>query len=168
MSVPFLVYAILAHQFGLAVIILAGAAVSDALDGALARRWKQETPLGAALDPVADKLLVVACYAAIMSISSPYFVIPRWFIMLVVMRELLILLGALYISVWKHVVPIAPTQLGKMTTAMQLLFIGFLLLISALKLTIIWLFSLLFAGVTVCVVASLFDYIRIAYKRMVS
>lgn len=165
--VPFLVRAILAHQFEHAVILLFCAAISDALDGALARLWQQETKLGALLDPVADKLLVVACYAALMSIDSEYFTIPRWFIGLVVAREVLILAGAAYWGLMKRKMAIAPRLLGKLTTALQLLFIGFLLGISVMQMALPTIFNILFSCVTICVVASLFDYIRIAYKRVV-
>ena len=166
LTVPFLVSAILGQQFAWAVSLLVFAALTDLLDGALARFLGQETALGAYLDPVADKLLVVACYGALMSIDTPYFAIPRWFIILVLVRELLILVGAAYWGLFKHALPIAPTVLGKVTTAVQLLFIGFLLLVALLQITIPLLFSLLLAGVAGCVAVSLIDYICIAYKRV--
>jgi cardiolipin synthase len=166
--VPFLVHAILMHDFMQAVVLLLVAALSDALDGALARILRQETVLGAALDPVADKLLVVACYAALMKSNSPYFSIPSWLIALVIIREVLLLLGAGYLSLFRKRMPIAPTYLGKVTTAVQLFFIGSLLLMAAFELQLPCFFEAMLLVVAGCVIISLMDYIRIAYTRVIS
>lgn len=156
--VPFLVLAIVRHQFSVAMILLIAAAITDLFDGASARFFKQETKLGAYLDPVADKILVVACYGALLSIHSVYFTIPVWFITLVVVREVTILLGAWYWGLKKHQLPIAPTYLGKLTTALQLFLIGFLLVSSLFELALPQLLKLLLFIVSVCVVTSLVQY----------
>jgi cardiolipin synthase (CMP-forming) len=161
--VPFLVLAILQHAWSKALILLFFAGLTDLFDGAMARWLGQESAFGAALDPVADKLLVVACYGALVSIDSPYFYIPHWFILLVVMRELIILLGAGYWGLKKRLVPIAPTWLGKSTTVLQLFFIGFLLFSSCYQVAFPHMFEFFLVTVAVAVVSSLVQY---GYKAM--
>jgi len=165
-SVPFLVLAIVQHDFSQAVGLLLFAAVTDLFDGASARFFKQETELGAYLDPIADKMLVVACYAALLSIDSPYFLIPTWFILLVVVREFCIVVGAWYWSFHKKLVPIAPTMLGKVTTALQLAFIGFLLSCSLFAMPFPHLLQLFLGIISFCVGTSLVQYGYTAYQKV--
>jgi len=66
------------------VVILLGAAVTDWLDGMLARRRRQVTPLGVLLDPIADKLLISAAFIALVELDLA----PAWMVVIVVGREL--------------------------------------------------------------------------------
>jgi cardiolipin synthase len=76
-----------------AVLILALGALTDKLDGVLARRWDLESEWGRVLDPLADKIGVATVALVLLWIGS----IPAWFVVLVLARDLLILVGGLYL-----------------------------------------------------------------------
>ena len=86
-----LVYALLTHHFVLALVLFAVAGVSDGVDGFLARRFNWYTQLGAMLDPLADKLLLVSTYLCLAWLGF----FPVWFVALVVGRDLIIFCGAI-------------------------------------------------------------------------
>ncbi|MFQ5692943.1 MAG: CDP-diacylglycerol--glycerol-3-phosphate 3-phosphatidyltransferase [Nitrospinota bacterium] len=98
----------------LAVFCLLG--VSDGLDGFIARRYRQATPLGAILDPLADKILLDASCWVLSSLG----VLPVWLTILVVSRDALIVSGALYLKLFEGKPAIPPSLLGKTTTCLQL------------------------------------------------
>ena len=74
----------LAKSVALASFLLAG--LTDWLDGYLARRWRQTSPMGALLDPIADKVLVLGTLLALV----PLALIPAWMVLVIALRELLI------------------------------------------------------------------------------
>jgi cardiolipin synthase len=98
----------------LAIFCLLG--LTDGLDGLIARRYQQSTPLGAILDPLADKILLVASFWVLTSLG----VFPIWLTILVVSRDALIVAGALYLKLFEEKPAIPPSLLGKMTTGAQL------------------------------------------------
>jgi cardiolipin synthase len=106
------------HRYSEALLIFAVGALTDFLDGFVARWMHQETRLGAYLDPVADKLLVFASYVMLGFIDG----IPMWLVVIVVMRDVFILLGfaVIYLLV-EEKFPARPTILGKLNTGFQLL-----------------------------------------------
>jgi cardiolipin synthase len=121
--VPPLVIALAQHAWKQAIIILACASVSDMLDGWVARFFNQQTQLGTYLDPLADKFLVLACYLTMFLGTFPVFVLPVWFMVLVVMRELSIVVGSGFVGMYlKKPFAIKPTVLGKLAMAAQMLF----------------------------------------------
>lgn len=99
-----------------AFILMVVAGVSDALDGALARRFGWMTRLGATLDPLADKLLV----AVVFLVFTWQGHIPLWIAIIVLLRDFTIVIGAGVYKVLYEEVEIAPTFLSKANTAMQL------------------------------------------------
>jgi cardiolipin synthase len=120
---PAIVVAMLAHCWGIAFGLFCVAAISDALDGYLARLWHEQTFLGACLDPIADKLLVLSCFFTLAFIQSPLFTIPQWFVILVLAKELILIGGSIIFYLIKGHIDIKPTLLGKMTTVVQMAFI---------------------------------------------
>ncbi len=122
-AVPLAFYLVLEHRmdeaFGLFVI----AGLSDALDGYLARR-NGGNAVGALMDPVADKALLVTMYITLASVG----VIPVWLAILVVFRDLLIVGGVVVLSVLGHAVTIRPLYISKLNTVAQILLIGVSLL----------------------------------------
>jgi cardiolipin synthase len=116
---PFFVIAIHYERYALALGILLLAGVSDGLDGWLARGLNQKTPLGAYLDPIADKLLL----------SSSYFVlalngrIDWWLTILVLGRDVLILIACAAILLTVGYRPFPPSFGGKATTFVEILWI---------------------------------------------
>jgi cardiolipin synthase (CMP-forming) len=116
---PFFVIAIKYSNWKAAIAILAAAAVSDGLDGLLARGLNQRTPLGAYLDPIADKLLL----------SSSYFVlalkgrVPWWLTILVLSRDVLLLTACAVILITVGYRPFPPSLWGKATTFFEIFLI---------------------------------------------
>lgn len=163
--VPFLMIAIVRQEWLLACILLVSAALSDMFDGLCARWMQEETDFGAALDPLADKFLVITSYCSFMYAESSFlFEIPGWFMGLVLVREMVIMLGALYLGIIRGYVAMRPTMLGKLTTVVQLLFIGTLLFMSYLHMQGGYLIDIAFVVAWVCVVASLVHYVILGFQ----
>ncbi len=101
-----------------ALLIFAVGALTDFLDGFVARWMNQQTALGAYLDPVADKLLVITSYMMLGSIGG----IPAWLAIVVVIRDVLLVLGyAIIFFLVEERLPVMPTSVGKWSTTFQLL-----------------------------------------------
>ena len=86
MLVPIIVWAIVSSQMEIAFAIFVIAGVSDAVDGFLAKRFNMTSELGALLDPLADKALLVSIYVAL----GIWGAVPRWIVILVVSRDIMI------------------------------------------------------------------------------
>ena len=100
----------------LLVFILAG--ITDSLDGLLARWLDARTTLGAFIDPLADKLLLVSSFVILAFLGD----IPRWLAILVIMRDVIILIGySVLFFVTGHAIEVRPTLIGKASTFFQLL-----------------------------------------------
>ena len=121
--IPGIVYYIQAQAWGTVLTLCAYAGFTDVLDGALARFYRQETRLGALLDPLADKLLVIACYGAFVYSTVPIMVVPVWFFYVVLVKELVLLLGAGYVSIYKRTLSIRPALIGKLAAVAHICFI---------------------------------------------
>jgi cardiolipin synthase len=121
--VPVIVWAIASNQMTIAFVIFVVAGVSDAIDGFLAKRFNMTTEIGALLDPVADKALLVSIYVTL-GISGD---IPRWLVILVVSRDFMIV-GAVIIS-WllDNPVPMKPLMVSKLNTVAQVSFAALVL-----------------------------------------
>jgi cardiolipin synthase (CMP-forming) len=102
------------------------AAITDMVDGALARALDQQTFLGACLDPIADKILLVSSFATLAWIETPFFPIPYWFVWLVLFKEMALVFGVIFLYLRTGMVQIIPTWLGKITTFVQICFIAWL------------------------------------------
>jgi cardiolipin synthase len=96
-----------------ALAAFAAAAMTDVLDGLVARALRQRSRLGAVLDPVADKLLGACALVALAATGD----LPVWLPVLVVSRDAAQLAAALLLKGLRHPVPIAPTRIGKYATA---------------------------------------------------
>jgi cardiolipin synthase len=103
------------HRPGRALAVLLLAALSDALDGLVARWLDQKTAVGSFLDPLADKLLAV-CGFVTLSLLGP---IPAWFVIVVISRDVIISLGSLVLYLHDGKLEIAPTWTGKSATLAQ-------------------------------------------------
>lgn len=120
---PLIVYSMVRHQWGSAFGLFLIATISDMLDGSIARFCNQQTFLGACLDPIADKLLLLGCFFALAFIETPLFAIPQWFVYIVLIKELTIISGATFLITTASADTIRPTLLGKLSTVVQMLFI---------------------------------------------
>ncbi|HLN07566.1 MAG TPA: CDP-alcohol phosphatidyltransferase family protein, partial [Xanthobacteraceae bacterium] len=123
LSVPIMVWAIASGEMLFAFVLFAAAGISDAVDGFIAKRFGMASELGAYLDPLADKTLLVSIYVTL-GIEGH---IPRWLVILVVSRDLMIV-GAVMLSwlVGKPVV-VKPLLVSKVNTAAQIVLVGLVL-----------------------------------------
>jgi len=142
LAVPATVWLILQHRLDLAFLLFVAAGVSDALDGWLARVLDARSQIGALLDPVADKALLVCVYVTLAAIQ----VLPDWLAILVVFRDVLIVGGLLLLWMLGQRPIIQPLYVSKVNTALQItlaalaLFVaGFNLPMDAALTALVWL-----------------------------
>jgi cardiolipin synthase len=114
---PVITMLLLYRQIGVALILFLLAAITDGLDGLVARWRKQKTTLGMVLDPVADKLLLSSTVVTLTILQE----LPRWFAIIVVSRDVLIIGGSVILYMFLGKINAPPTWLGKITTGFQLL-----------------------------------------------
>jgi cardiolipin synthase (CMP-forming) len=121
--VPFIVWAIASNQMEIAFAIFIVAGVSDAVDGFLAKNFNMTSELGALLDPVADKALLVSIYVAL----GIWGAVPRWIVILVVSRDIMIV-GAVIVSwLYGKPIPMKPLMVSKLNTVAQVAFAALVL-----------------------------------------
>ena len=121
LTIPIFLEFLAYHLYREALVVFILGGVTDFLDGFFARRMKQQTALGAYLDPVADKLLVITSFIMLGAIEG----IPMWLAVVVVVRDILILVGfaIIYVLV-EEPLQVKPTLVGKWSTTLQLLTLG--------------------------------------------
>ncbi len=115
-AIPFFVIAMIEGKLAWAQAIFCLSVFSDALDGAIARLRRERTPLGAFLDPLADKLLLVVTFIVFSYLNW----IPLWIFVAVVSRDMIIILGWTVVYILTHNSKIEPRPLGKITTVLQM------------------------------------------------
>ncbi len=121
--VPVIVWAIASSQMEIAFAIFVIAGVSDAVDGFLAKRFNMASELGALLDPLADKALLVSIYVSL----GIWGAVPRWIVILVVSRDIMIV-GAVIVSwLFGKPIPMKPLMVSKLNTVAQVAFAALVL-----------------------------------------
>ena len=125
LTIPIFLELLVYHFYLEALLVFVIGGFSDFFDGFVARRMNQQTALGAYLDPVADKLLVVTSFIMLGLIGG----IPVWLSVLVVARDVLIVVGygIIYFLVEERL-QVRPSRIGKWSTTLQLLTLGAALL----------------------------------------
>ena len=114
--VPLIVWLIITHEIAAAFVLFLLAGLSDAVDGYLAKRFGWQTELGAYLDPIADKALLVSIYVTLGFANH----LPVWLVIAVVSRDILIV-GAFILSwILSRPVTVSPLLLSKVNTLVQL------------------------------------------------
>ena len=121
--VPGVVFALLTHEMRLAFAGFLVAGVSDGVDGFVARRFNQRSRLGAYLDPMADKFLLVSVFVMFGYMAE----LPLWLVVAVVFRDLLIVGGVMLSAVMGHPVEMRPLMVSKANTAVQIVLAGLVL-----------------------------------------
>jgi cardiolipin synthase len=154
--VPVVVWAIASGQMLFAFLLFAAAGVSDAVDGFLAKRFGMTSEIGAYLDPLADKVLIVSIYISLGIVD----VLPRWLVILVVSRDLLIVGGVMLSWVVRKPVSVKPHPVSKANTAAQLLLVGLVLASLGFGFDAGWALTLAIAAVAALTLASVALYLR--------
>jgi cardiolipin synthase len=124
--VPMAVWFVLERGLIEAFFVFLAAGLSDALDGWLARRNGGGNSVGALLDPVADKALLVSMYVTLAAVGE----LPDWLAILVVFRDLVIVGGVIALSVLGMPVLIRPLYISKLNTALQIVLVALTLLLA--------------------------------------
>jgi len=127
--VPVFVILLIQGQFLKAILVFVLAGLTDALDGFLARVLHQKTDLGLYLDPLADKALIVTSFVTL----SVMGLIPPWLSVLVISRDFIILLGISVMTLMAIPFEIKPAVVSKVTTALQLLTVFVVLVLTYLQ-----------------------------------
>lgn len=117
--VPLLIVLLQEQQFLWSLIVFITAGITDALDGYIAKRFNAQTRLGAILDPLADKALLVSSYVMLSLLE----LIPFWLMVVVVFRDVLIISGYLIMSMFFGSPEMQPLRVSKVNTFLQITFI---------------------------------------------
>lgn len=160
--VPLIVWLIISGQFFVAFLLFVLAGLSDAVDGFIAKRFNQATELGAYLDPIADKLLLVSIYVSLGFRE----ILPPWLVIVVVSRDILIV-GALVLSwLMEQPVPITPLMVSKANTTAQIVLAALVLGGMGVGLQMPYLIIVMSVLVAVLTVLSAAAYLRLWLMHM--
>jgi len=121
--VPFAIWLIAEERYGAAFCVFAGAGISDALDGYIAKNFDRRTRLGALLDPIADKALLAGVYLSL-GLAG---ILPLWVVVLVLLRDALIVGGFMLIHRTATPKQVEPLFVSKINTGVQIALVGFVL-----------------------------------------
>jgi cardiolipin synthase len=123
LSIPVFVILLLYDHLFIALLVFIGAGITDGLDGLIARVFNQRTTIGAYLDPIADKLILLTSFIVLAILG----IIPGWLTVIVIARDVIILLGVLILQLTSHKIEIKPIFMGKASTVMQLVTVAWAL-----------------------------------------
>jgi cardiolipin synthase len=112
---PLFAILLIKRLFSHALLVFAIAALSDGVDGLIARLFRQRTTLGAFLDPAADKLLLVTAFVTL-AIQG---LVPSWLAVIVISRDVVILFGVALVTITGRTLEPTPSILSKITTVAQ-------------------------------------------------
>jgi cardiolipin synthase (CMP-forming) len=160
--VPVVFWLLLSGQLQAAFLAFVVAGISDAVDGFLAKRYHWETELGAYLDPIADKLLIVCIFIAL----GVTYRLPSWLVIIVVSRDVLIIIAIVLSWLLNHPTPMKPLAVSKMNTVAQIVLAATVLADEAFGLRLkgpVLVLTWLTAATTI---ASLAAYLRVWLRHM--
>jgi cardiolipin synthase len=154
--VPVTIWLIVDGQFGPAFLFFIMAGIGDGIDGYIARRYHMKTQLGAYLDPLADKLLLVSIYISLGLLQH----MPAWLVILVASRDVLIV-GAVILSwILDKPLQMRPLMVSKVNTVAQIAFAGGQLAVLAWMADATWFLEIGSAVVAALTIASAALYMR--------
>ena len=160
--VPVIVWAITSGEMLFAFILFLAAGVSDGIDGFLAKRFGMQSELGSYLDPLADKALIVSIYIALGIVEA----LPRWFVILVVSRDIMIVSAVMLSWVMGQPVAIKPLTVSKVNTVAQIVLATLVLASLGLGFQADWLIGLGIAVVAALTLLSVAAYVREWVRHM--
>ena len=162
LAVPVIVYAMIHGYLISAFLIFLLAGLSDAVDGAIARHLNQKSTLGAWLDPIADKALLVSVYIVLGILG----IVPDWLVILVVSRDAFIIGAVILSSVIGHPVRADPLFVSKANTAAQIILAVLALAQLAFDFHYPNLVNLMILGTATLTVASAASYFVVWFNHM--
>ena len=154
-SVPVAIWLVLADRYAAAFGVFVAAGLSDAIDGYIAKRFDLRTPLGAMLDPTADKALLTGLYVTLFLTGH----LPGWLVSLVVLRDMLIVIGYLGLRARVKESELGPLFISKINTLVQIGLVGFVLARLGAGMEAGWETSLLIAAAAITTVLSGLSYL---------
>ena len=160
--VPVIVWAIASGEMLFAFLLFLAAGVSDAVDGFLAKRLGMASEFGSYLDPLADKALIVSIYVSL-GISGA---LPRWLVILVVSRDIMIIAAVMLSWLVDKPVTVKPLTVSKANTAAQIMLATLVLAQEGLKFNFSWLVDAAIAAVAVLTLVSVAAYVREWVRHM--
>jgi len=125
--IPLFLYKVLQGNYTFAFWVFLTAAITDGLDGFIAKVWNMQTRLGTFLDPMADKLLITTSYVSLAFLK----IVPLWLSIAVISRDIIIVSGSVTVYHLTGHLDIKPRMVSKATTFFQFLTIVWALLIGA-------------------------------------
>lgn len=147
--VPFIVMALLSGYVGAALTGFVVAGISDGIDGFIARRYNQGSELGAYLDPIADKLLLVSLFVVLGFVKE----LPIWLVVIVVSRDIFIIGAVLLGAVIGKPLEMHPLPVSKANTAFQIILVSVTLAdiafdfsLAGSRMVLVWIVALLTAA----------------------
>lgn len=158
---PFVAWLLLESRFreALGLVLLAG--LTDWLDGFAARRLGVSGRLGVVLDPLADKVLLVTLFVVLGTVR----LIPVWLVLLAIGRDVVIVVGAVLLRMFRDIRRFVPSTLGKVSTFFQIVLVMLVLLHAAFPYEFIfWLEITAIALTTLFTTLSGLDYIRLGIR----
>jgi cardiolipin synthase len=156
-----LVWLIVQQRLDAAIGVIVFAALTDWFDGYAARRLGSSGKTGLILDPMADKLMLVALFCALT--YTRY--IPWWFLVLALGRDLVVVIGALLVRLFRNVRTFPPKILGKVSTFFQIVYALLCLLWAAFPFRLLqWLDWTALVLATLFTVLSGIDYVRVGIR----
>lgn len=158
---PVFITMILYQRLNIALLVFIVAAITDGLDGYLARSRKERTRFGTVMDPVADKMLIGSAFICFSLVSElpAYLKMPVYVPVIVISRDVIILLGVVIMYLLAGKVDIKPTVIGKVTTFFQM-FTIIVVLLRFIHSNWMWNITVILTAV------SGLDYIRIASRQI--
>ncbi|MEA2993110.1 MAG: hypothetical protein QOD40_2030 [Alphaproteobacteria bacterium] len=160
--VPVLVWAITSGEMQLAFLLFLAAGVSDAIDGFLAKRFGMASELGAYLDPLADKALIVSIYVSLGFAGA----VPPWLVILVVSRDMMIVAAVMLSWLVGRPVEIKPLLVSKLNTVAQIIFAALVLAALGFGFDLEPMLSLTMAAVAVLTLLSVGFYLAEWVRHM--
>ena len=121
--VPVIVWAIASNEMQVAFGLFVVAGLSDLVDGFLAKQFRMATELGAYLDPLADKAMLVSIYVTLGIVEA----VPRWLVILVVSRDIMIVAAVIVSWLFDKPVEMRPSKVSKLNTAAQVAYAALVL-----------------------------------------
>lgn len=160
--IPIFVATLLYQRYEYSLIIFISAAITDLLDGFLARITNQKTPLGAFLDPLADKFLLLTSFV----LFAHYGWLPIWITIAVLSRDLVVIVGWFILFIFTQEKSVEPSFIGKFANAFQAILIAYILLSINFAFTNPLIKNIIIILTTILTIISGLHYIYRGYKQV--